>query len=294
MRTMRSHTARWTAAAGLLMLVSLDATAQSRGDTSRAPRTPDAGARARQGAGPGMPQGPVGGMRARSGGPGQGPAARGMRQGGNPAAQMLRLRQQLNLTDEQVRRLETLAKADVPRRNSADVLRARADLMEAMQGDGNLSAARSALDKMSRLRNEQLVAGLRQRQEARAVLTVDQRRIVDNARQRVRAVAGRERLMRQRGIGQRNVDPRGFDQRGLRGGRGMGPGFRGQPMRGPQFQGQPGWGPQRGPQFQGPQFRGPQFRGPQFRGRGQGGAPVPPVDPVPPANLEVDSFPPML
>lgn len=217
-----------------------------------------------------------------------------MRQGGNPAAQMLRLRQQLNLTDEQVRRLETLAKADVPRRNSADVLRARADLMEAMQGDGNLSAARSALDKMSRLRNEQLVAGLRQRQEARAVLTVDQRRIVDNARQRVRAVAGRERLMRQRGIGQRNFDPRGFDQRGLRGGRGMGPGFRGQPMRGPQFQGQPGWGPQRGPQFQGPQFRGPQFRGPQFRGRGQGGAPVPPVDPVPPANLEVDSFPPML
>ncbi len=272
MRTMRSHTARLTAAAGLLMLVSLDAAAQARRDTSRVPRTPDAGARARQGALPGPPQGPARGMRARMDASTQGPAARGMRQGGNPAARMLRLRQQLNLTDEQVQKLETLAKADAPRRNAADALRARADLMDAMQGDGNLSAARAALDKMSRLRNEQVLAGLKQRQDARAVLTADQRRIVDNARQRLRGAALREGAMRQRGM-------------------------RGQPLRGQQFRGQPGWAPRgpqvRGPQVRGPQVRGPQLGGPQFRGRMQGVPPVPPVDPAPPANLEVDNFPPM-
>lgn len=275
MRTMRSHTARLAAAAGLLMLVSLDAAAQTRRDTSRAPRTPDAGARARQGALPGMPQGPARGMRARMDGPGQGPVARGTRQGGNPAAQMLRLRQQLNLTDEQVQKLETLAKVDAPRRNEADALRARADLMDAMQGDGNLSAARAALDKMSRLRNEQVVAGLKQRQDARAVLTADQRRIVDNARQRLRGVAMREGGMRQRAVRQRAV--------------------RGQQFRGQQFRGQPGWAP-RGPQVRGPQFRGPQgpqLGGPQFRGRMQAVPPVPPVDPAPQANLDVDNFPPM-
>jgi len=292
MRTMRSHTARFTAAAGLLMLVSLDAAAQQRVDTSRAPRTPNAGARASQGVPPGMPggtmQGPARGVRARAGGMEQGPAARGMRQGGNPAAQMLRMRQQLALTDEQVRKLETLAKAEAPRANAADALRARADLMEATRGDGNLSAARAALDKMSRLRNEQIVAGLKQRQDARAVLTADQRRMVDNARQRagqrVRAVAKRDGAMR---------------QRALRRGRGMGQPFRGQPMRGPQFRGQQFRGPQfrgqpmRGPQFQGPAYRGPQVFGPQVRGRMQAVPPVPPVDAAPPANLDVDNFPPM-
>ena len=287
MRTMRSHTARLTAAAGLLMLISLDATAQSRRDTSRTPRTPDAAARARQGAQPGMPQGPARGMRARMDGPGQGPAARGMRQGGNPAAQMLRLRQQLGLSEEQVQKLETLAKADAPRGNAADALRARADLMEAMQGDGNLSAARAALDKMSRLRNEQVVAGLKQRQDARAVLTADQRRIVDNARQRLRGVAMREGAMRERAIRQRAVRGQAFRGQPFRGQQ-----FRGQPFRGQQFRGQPGWAP-RGPQVRGPQVRGPQVGGPQFRGRMQGVPPVPPVDPAPPANLEVDNFPPM-
>jgi hypothetical protein len=187
-----------------------------------------------------------------------------MRLSGNPAAQLLRLRQQLNLSDEQVQKLETLAKADAPRRNAADALRARADLMEAMQGDGNLAAARAALDKMSRLRNEQVVAGLKQRQEARAILTADQRRIVDNARQRVRAVAMRQGAMRQGAMRQRAV--------------------RGQTFRGPQFRGQ---------QFRGQQFRGPQVGGPQFRGRMRGVPPVPPVDPAPAANLEVDNFPPM-
>ena len=283
MRTMRSHTARFAAAAGLLMLVSLDAAAQQRVDTSRVPRTPNAGARARQGMPAGAPggtmQGPARGMRARAGGMEQGPAARGMRQGGNPAAQMLRMRQQLNLTDEQVRKLETLAKADAPRGNAADALRARADLMEATQGDVNLSAARAALDKMSRLRNEQVVAGLKQRQDARAVLTADQRRMVDNARerasQRVRAVAKREGAMRQ--------------QRGVRGGRSVDQRFRGPQFRGPQF---------RGPEFRGQPMRGPQFqgqpmRGPQVRGRVQPVPPVPPVDAAPPANLDVDNFPPM-
>lgn len=277
MRTMRSHAARLAAATGLLMLVSLDVTAQSRRDTSQAPRTPDAGARARQGALPGMPQRPARGMSARVGGPSQGPAVRGMRQGGNPAAQMLRLRQQLGLSDEQVQKLETLAKADVPRANAADALRARADLMEAMQGDGNLSGARAALDKMSRLRNEQVVATLKQRQDARAVLTADQRRIVDNTRQRLRGAAMRQGAMRQRAMS-------GQAFRGQQ--------FRGSQFRGQQFRGQPGWAP-RGPQVRGPQVWGPQMGRPQVRGRMQGVPPVPPVGLAPPANLEVDHFPPM-
>jgi Spy/CpxP family protein refolding chaperone len=137
---------------------------------------------------------------------------------------MLRMRSQLQLTDDQVRKLEALQAAPAPRANEADLLRARADLLEATQGDGNLSKARTALDRMSALRNERMVAGLRQRQEARAVLTAQQKTQLDNRRGQ----------LRQRGMarGQRGqMGPRGQMTPG--GGRGTGPGaargqFRGQ------------------------------------------------------------------
>lgn len=140
---------------------------------------------------------------------GDAPFGRGMAGGrGNPAAMLLRLRSQLALTDDQVKRLEALQSAPVPRQNASDLLRARADLMDAMQGDGNLGKARAALDRMSALRNERMIAGLKQRQEARAILTADQRSRLDNMRQQ----AGRR-----------------MKARGLRAGRGpdrMGPGER--------------------------------------------------------------------
>jgi len=56
---------------------------------------------------------------------------------------VLRLRSELQLTDEQVRKLEALQDAPATAANGADLLRARADLLEATQGDGNLAKARA-------------------------------------------------------------------------------------------------------------------------------------------------------
>lgn len=95
---------------------------------------------------------------------------------------LLRMRSELQLTDDQVKKLEALQATPAPRTNEADLLRARADLLEATQGDGNLSKARAALDRMSALRNERMIAGLKQRQEARAVLTAEQKTRLDNWR----------------------------------------------------------------------------------------------------------------
>lgn len=102
---------------------------------------------------------------------------------GSPAAQLLRLRSSLNLSDEQVQRLETLQKAGSPSLNRADMLRAQADLLEATRGEVNLAAARKAMDRMSSLRNDQAIAALKARQDARAVLTPDQKARYDNLRQ---------------------------------------------------------------------------------------------------------------
>jgi Spy/CpxP family protein refolding chaperone len=101
---------------------------------------------------------------------------------GNPATMMLRMRSELQLTEDQVKALEALQAAPAPRANEAEVLRARADLLEATQGDGNLSKARAALARLSGLRNERMIAGLKQRQEARAVLTAEQKTRLDNWR----------------------------------------------------------------------------------------------------------------
>jgi Spy/CpxP family protein refolding chaperone len=195
-------------------------------------------------------QGPAGTMRrgGSAAGPNAGAGDRRMGRGGrgNPAGMLLRMRSELQLTDEQVKRLEALQDAPAARANEDDLLRARADLLDATQGDGNLSKARTALDRMSALRNEQLMAGLKQRQEVRGVLTAQQKTRLDNMR----------RELRQRGAmrGQRG------GARGVRGGRGRGPGVGGMPFRG-----------RRGPD-------GPLAPG-MNGGRGRRGAPEAPVAP---------------
>jgi hypothetical protein len=185
---------------------------------------------------------------------------------------LLRARTQLELTDEQVTRLEALAAAPAPKSNASDMMRARADLLDATQGDGNLAGARAALDKLSRLRNDQLLARIKTQQEVRAVLTPAQRAKVDNVRRLLRNRAGamrerglRQRVMRQRGMGQRGMGQRGMRQRGMREGRGqMGPGM------------MPGMMPGNP---QGPQ--GPQGPMPRMR---RGGDMPDSAPPVPPTN----------
>ncbi len=121
---------------------------------------------------------------------------------------LLRARQQLELTDEQVKRLEALASAPAPKSNASDRMRAQADLLDATHGDGNMAGARAALDKLSRMRNDQLLARIKTQQDVRAVLTPVQRAKIDNRRQQLRNRAGANR------------------PRGMRQGRGqMGPGM---------------------------------------------------------------------
>jgi Spy/CpxP family protein refolding chaperone len=180
--------------------------------------------------------------------PRRGPAADGqpprasdaapMRVGGTPADLLVRAREQLVLTEEQVTRLEALAAAQ--RRALAATpgqhLRLRADLLDAMAGEGNPQAARTALDKISAARNERLVAQLRARQEARAVLTDAQRARVDAVRtdawrggvmraQAMRAQAMRAQAMRS---GAGRMGRPGAMRPGAMGPGAMGPGARGQ------------------------------------------------------------------
>lgn len=157
---------------------------------------------------------------------GGGPAARagrGGRGGGHPAAMLLRARQQLGLTDDQVKRLEALASAPAPKSSASDRMRAQADLLDATQGDGNMAGARAALDKLSRVRNDQLLARIKTQQDVRAVLTPVQRTKVDNVRRQLRNRAGanRQRGIRQGGMrqGRGQMAPgRGRGQQGGRGG----------------------------------------------------------------------------
>lgn len=195
----------------------------------------------------------------------QGPGAQGRGQrggGGHPAALLLRARQALELTDEQVTRLEALQAAPQPKSNAPDLMRARADLMEAMQGDGNLAGARAALDKMSRARNEALVARLKVRQDVRSVLTPAQKTKVDNMRRALRGRMGAARAGRMGKGGMRQGGGRGGMNRGgdrARGGR-MGPGMMPGMMPG---------APQGGPQGAMPRMR---------RGGDTGPLPVPPAN----------------
>lgn len=137
-----------------------------------------------------------------------------------PAGALLAARTQLGLTEEQVRRLEALATQQAAglAPNPGDMLRARADLLDAMKGEGDAAALKRAMDKAHQLRTERALAMLKARQEARAILTADQRSRADALRAARRGMA---REMR-RGMG-----------RGLRRGRpdGAAPGM------------MPGWGP---------------------------------------------------
>jgi Spy/CpxP family protein refolding chaperone len=155
------------------------------------------------------------GERAR--GPRDAQIARGQQ---SPAAMLLRQRERLALTSEQITRLEALAatqRTALAPPSPAQALRLRADLLDAMQGTGNPQAARAALDKMSAQRNERIVAGLRAQQEARAVLTETQRVQVDDLRRNV----------------MRQFASRGRDGRGaMRGGPARGGAVRGAMPRG--------------------------------------------------------------
>ncbi len=97
--------------------------------------------------------------------------------GRTPAAMLLRGRTALGLSAEQVTRLEALAASQattlVP--PTAAALRARADLIDATRGDGDLSAARRAMERMQQLRLEMMLARLKARQEARALLSAEQK-----------------------------------------------------------------------------------------------------------------------
>lgn len=184
------------------------------------------GLQAQGGRGPGGARrgGPPAEMRAdtsprgeRARGPRDAQVARGPQ---SPAAMLLRQRERLALTPEQITRLEALAAAQrtaLAPPSPAQQLRLRADLLDAMQGAGNPQAARTALDKMSAQRNERIVAGLRAQQEARAVLTETQRVQVDDLRRNV----------------MRQFASRGRDGRGaMRGGPARGGAVRGAMSRG--------------------------------------------------------------
>lgn len=174
--------------------------ATSQGRPTRVPRA--AGSPQQDGA-----RGPMGAQA----GPGdrmRGPAGR------HPAAMLLRGRQQLALTDDQVQRLEAMQRAARPQTSASDVMRIRADLLDATQGDGNLAGARTALDKLSRLRNEQMISRIKLQQDARAVLTPVQRTKVDNLRQQLR---GRAVTNRARGFREQGMPKWVGKQRGVRG-----------------------------------------------------------------------------
>lgn len=140
---------------------------------------------------------------------------------------LLSQRQRLDLSDEQVRRLEAL-KTPTAMLNQADMLRARADLMEATRGDGNLANARTAMERMSRLRNEHALAQLKAHQDVRSVLTATQRQTLDAMRgNSMRGGAVRGSTMRggaMRGNDQRGVARRRGGMQPQRMGQGMTPG----------------------------------------------------------------------
>ncbi len=131
---------------------------------------------------------------------------------------LLSLRGPLELTADQVKQLEGMQAAPRGQRNGSDALRARADMMDAMRGDGDLTKARAALDKMSRGRNDAVIARLKERQDVRNVLTTAQKAKLDNMRGNRRGMMrGRMRQGMRQGM-----EARMRMQRGP----GMGQGFR--------------------------------------------------------------------
>lgn len=154
---------RLLATAGLLIATVLPAGAQQNAPQ----RTPASGGA--DGSMPGMPgHGMMGGMR----GPGM-----MMGRGGSPAAMLAHMKTPLNLSDDQVKRLEALAATQKAalQPNEGAMLRARADLADARKGEGDLPLTRKALEKLAALRVDGAIAHLKAMQEARAILTAEQR-----------------------------------------------------------------------------------------------------------------------
>ncbi|MFN8875723.1 MAG: Spy/CpxP family protein refolding chaperone [Gemmatimonadota bacterium] len=145
----------------------------------------------------------------------QGPDAAAPPIGRGPAAALLAARGPLGLTAEQVTRLEALAasQARAMPGNPGDMLRARADLLDAMKGEGDAAMLRKAMERMHQLRMDRALATLKARQEARTILTADQRAKADAFRANRRMRGGMRGGMRD---GMRD---------GMRGsGRALGPG----------------------------------------------------------------------
>lgn len=111
-------------------------------------------------------------------------ARRARRGSVSTAAVLLRQTERLALTETQTQRLQALVQAQrsAARTSPASQLRLRADLMDAMAGDANPATVRSALDKISAAENDRIIASLRARQEALAVLTPEQQEKVKAAR----------------------------------------------------------------------------------------------------------------
>jgi hypothetical protein len=176
--------------------------------------------------------------------PGQGPGANAARPDNappraprGPAGMLLAARTQLGLSDEQVKRLESLATQQAVALAPApgDMLRARADLMDAMKGEGDAAALKRAMDKAHQLRTERAVAMLKARQDARAILTADQRTKADA----MRPMRGMRGARGMRG---------GQGMRGMRGMQGRGGMMGGGQMRGGMWRGSPGdFGPGNAP-----------------------------------------------
>ncbi len=160
------RTPRLLATAGLLIATALPAAAQQNAPQ----RTPAPGGA--DGAHGGNWHG---GMR----GPGH-PGGPGMmmgRRGGSPAAMLVHLKTQLSLSDDQVKRLDALAASQKTalEPSAGAMLRAQADLADARKGEGDLALTRKALEKLAALRVDGQVAHLKAMQDARAVLTAEQK-----------------------------------------------------------------------------------------------------------------------
>jgi len=132
------------------------------------------------------------------------------------------MREQLELSDEQVKKLETLQSTARPQLNQADMLRAQADLMDATKGDVNVEKARGAYERMARLRTDVQVSQLKMQQDARNVLTPGQRTKADAMRVSMRD--GRGADMRNGRMKQGGMRNGAFRKGGLRQGNSRGPG----------------------------------------------------------------------
>lgn len=147
---------------------------------------------------------------------GRGQAERGQagRTNMSPAAALLRQRERLDLTAEQVQQLTQLAsarRAEAGRVTPSERLRLRADMMDA-RASGNTAALRASLDKASAARNAQRVAAVETREKVRAVLTTEQRAKLDAGQRRARA----GRAMQARNGKARGAQVRGAQVRGAR------------------------------------------------------------------------------